>query len=215
MKVKFILSVLLATVITGVSVASAQDVKLGVVDMQECLNKYYKTKIKVKDVEGQARSSRAKLDERIADFKRIQVRLGELDKKRTDTALSQEQRNGAAAEMQQLVQEGRAKEKELQDAQRKAQGELLAARQQMEKSLVDEVRIVVTEVSKKAGLDMVIDESFLPRGNKVLVVVTEKVPNLTEDVIAALNKDAPAEEPKAEGEKKADNKKTDEKKKSK
>jgi len=215
MKVKFILSVLLATVITGVSVASAQDVKLGVVDMQECLNKYYKTKIKVKDVEGQARSSRAKLDERIADFKRIQVRLGELDKKRTDRALSQEQRNGAAAEMQQLVQEGRAKEKELQDAQRKAQGELLAARQQMEKSLVDEVRIVVTEVSKKAGLDMVIDESFLPRGNKVLVVVTEKVPNLTEDVIAALNKDTPAEEPKAEGEKKADNKKTDEKKKSK
>lgn len=209
MKVKFFLSVLLATVIAGISTAAAQDTKLGVVDMQECLNKYYKTKLKVKDVEGQAKSSRAKLDDRFADFKRLQVRLGELDKKRTDTALSQEQRNGAAVEMQQLMQEGRAKEKELQDAQRKAQGELLAARQQMEKSLVAEVSVVVNDVSKKAGLDMVIDKSFLPRGNKVLVVVTEKVPDLTKDVIAVLNKDAPAEEaPKAEGEKKATEKKT-------
>ena len=203
MNVKYFFSVLLATVIAGVSTASAQNTKLGVVDMQECLNKYYKTKIKVKDVEGQAKASRAKLDERLADFKRIQVRLGELDKKARDTALSAEQRNGARAEFQQLVQEGRAKEKEMQDAQRKAQGELLAARQQMEKTLVDEVRIVVNDVSKKAGLDMVIDKSFLPRGNKVLVVVNDKVPDLTKDVIAALNKDAPPEEtPKAEGEKK-------------
>ncbi len=193
MNVKFFLSVLFVAVMAGVTSASAQSTKLGVVDMQECLNKYYKTKLKVKDVEGQAKSSRAKLDERIADFKRIQVRLGELDKKARDTVLSQEQRQGAAVEMQQLVQEGRAKERELQEAQRKAQGELLAARQQMEKSLVDEVRVVVDTVSKKAGLDMVIDKSFLPRGNKVLVVVTDKVPDLTKDVIATLNKDAPPE----------------------
>lgn len=202
MNVKFFSSVLLATMMAGLSTAAAQSTKLGVVDMQECLNKYYKTKLKVKDVENQAKSSRAKLDERIADFKRIQVRLGELDKKARDTALSQEQRQGAAVEMQQLVQEGRAKERELQEAQRKAQGELLAARQQMEKTLVEEVRIVVTAISNKAGLDMVIDKSFLPRGNKVLVVVTDKVPDLTADVIAALNKDAPPEAAKAEGEKK-------------
>ena len=59
----------------------------------------------MKDVEGQAKASRAKLDERLADFKRIQIRLGELDKKRQDTALSQEQRNSASLEIQQLVQE--------------------------------------------------------------------------------------------------------------
>lgn len=212
MNVKIFLSVLLATVIAGVSSASAQSTKLGVVDMQECLNQYYKTKLKVKDVEGQAKSSRAKLDERIADFKRIQVRLGELDKKARDTALSQDQRQGAAVEMQQLVNEGRAKERELQEAQRKAQGELLAARQQMEKSLVEEVRVVVNDVSKKAGLDMVIDKSFLPRGNKVIVMVTDKVPDLTKEVIATLNKDAPPEEAKAEGDKK-EAEKTPEKKK--
>ncbi len=199
MNKNLILSLLLAIAVAGVSTASAQDTKIGVVDMQECLNQYYKTKLKVKDVEGQAKSSRAKLDERIADFKRIQVRLGELQKKAQDTALSQEQRQGAATEMQQLLQEGRAKEGELQEAQRKAQGELLTARQQMEQSLVEEVRVVVETVSKEAGLDMVIDKSFLPRGNKVLVVVTEKVPDLTKDVIAALNKDAPAEAAGTEG----------------
>lgn len=193
MNIKILLSVLLAMTLAGVSKASAQGIKIGVVDMQQCLNKYYKTKLKVKDVEAQAKGSRAKLDERIADFKRIQVRLGELDKKARDTALSQEARKGAAVEMQQLVQEGRAKERELQEAQRKAQGELLNARQQMEKTLVEEVRVVVNEASKKAGLDMVIDKSFLPRGNKVLVVVTEKVPDLTEGVIAIINKDAPPE----------------------
>ena len=212
MNVKFFLSVLLATVMIGLSTASAQSTKLGVVDMQECLNKFYKTKLKVKDVESQAKASRAKLDERIADFKRIQVRLAELDKKARDTAMSQEMRQGAAVEMQQLVAEGRAKERELQEAQQKAQGELLAARQQMEKTLVEEVRIVVNEASKEAGLDMVIDKSFLPRGNKVLVVVTDKVPDLTKEVIAALNKDAPAEAPKAEGAKK-DAEKAPEKKK--
>ena len=211
MSAKFFLCALLAMAITVAPTAFAQSTKLGVVDMQECLNKFYKTKIKVKDVEGQAKASRARLDERIADFKRIQVRLGELDKKAKDTALSQEQRQGAAVEMQQLIQEGRAKESELKVAQRKAQNELLAARQQMEKTLVDEVRIVVNDVSKKAGLDMVIDKSFLPRGNKVLVVVNDKVPDLTKDVIAALNKGAPVEEaPKAE--KKSAEKKPEKKK---
>jgi len=211
MSAKFFLCALLAMAITVAPTAFAQSTKLGVVDMQECLNKFYKTKIKVKDVEGQAKASRARLDERIADFKRIQVRLGELDKKAKDTALSQEQRQGAAVEMQQLIQEGRAKESELKVAQRKAQNELLAARQQMEKTLVDEVRIVVNDVSKKAGLDMVIDKSFLPRGNKVLVVVNDKVPDLTKDVIAVLNKGAPVEEaPKAE--KKSAEKKPEKKK---
>lgn len=209
MNKNFFLSLLLATVAAGVSTATAQSTKLGVVDIQECLNKYYKTKLKVKDVEGQAQSSRAKLDERFAEFKTIQVRLGELQKKAQDTALSEDQRKGAAGEMQQLYQEGRAKEAELQEAQRKAQGELLAARQQMEQSLVEEVRVVVDAVSKESGLDMVIDKSFLPRGNKVLVVVTDKVPDLTKNVIAALNKDAPAEAAEPEGEKKA----TEEKKK--
>lgn len=198
MNVKIFLSVLLAMMIVGASTASAQGIKIGVVDMQECLNSYYKTKLKVKDVEGQAKASRAKLDERIADFKRIKVRLGELDEKARDTAMNQEKRKQAAVEMKQLVQEGQAKQRELQEAQRKAQGELLSARQQMEKTLVDEVRVIVNDASKKAGLDMVIDKSFLPRGNKVLVVVTEKVPDLTKDVIAILNKDAPAEAPKAE-----------------
>ena len=203
MNVKFFLCVLLATVFAGVMTATAQGTKFGVVDMQECLNKYYKTKLKVKDVEDQAKASRAKLDERYADIKRIRVRLNELDKKRKDSALSQEQRNGAELELRQLGQEGLAKEKEMADAQRKAQGELQAARQQMERSLVDEVRVIVNDVSKKAGLDLVIDKSFLPRGNKALVVVTEKVPDLTKDVIAVLNKDTPAEAPKTEGEKKS------------
>ncbi len=46
----------------------------------------------------------------------------------------------------------------------------------------------------------------------MLVVVTDKVPDLTKEVIAALNKDAPPEEPKAEGAKK-DAEKAPEKKK--
>ena len=58
MNVKIFLCVLLATVITGVTSASAQSTKLGVVDMQECLNKFYKTKLKVKLPDAPASCSR-------------------------------------------------------------------------------------------------------------------------------------------------------------
>ena len=91
------------------------------------------------------------------------------------------------------MQERMAKGREIAEAERRARTEILEARQKMKSgSRFRGIREVVNSVAAAAGHDMVLDKSFLPKANKVILLVSEKVPDLTATVTAALNKDKPA-----------------------
>jgi len=176
----------------GFSTQSNAQAKIGVVDMQEALNQYYKTAIEVEKINGLAKEKRANLDERTADFQALTKKMAELDAVVRDTSLAEAKRQEALAEMQRVGQERQTKAKEISDAQRKYQGEVLQARQAMEVTLVEEIRSILDGFAKAGGFELVHDKSFLPKANKAVVYVSENVPDLTSDLVATLNKDAPA-----------------------
>ena len=68
----------------------------------------------------------------------------------------------------------------------------MTARQEMEATLVDEIKKTVDGIVQAQGLDLVFDKSFLPKANKAILYTSAKVMDLTTDVIAALNAGAPA-----------------------
>ncbi|MDA7672892.1 OmpH family outer membrane protein [Verrucomicrobiales bacterium] len=172
--------------------SSAQGYKIAVVDMQEALNNYYKTAIEVEKINGLAKEKRANLDERTADFQALTSKMAELDKIVRDTSRAEASRQESLAEMQRVGQERQTKAKEISDAQRKYQGEVLQARQAMEVALVEEIRSVLNGMATAGGYDLVHDKSFLPKANKAIVFVSANVPDLTAELVATLNKDAPA-----------------------
>lgn len=170
----------------------AQALNIGVVDMQECLNRFHQTKIEVEGVNAIAKEKQKEIDAKRADYESLTSKATELDKKARDTAMSQEQRQAAFNELQGIMQERLAKGREIAEAERRAQQEIIDARQKMEQTLVATIRVVVDAQAAGKGLDLVFDKSFLPKANKVILVTSEKVPDITEPVIAELNKDAPA-----------------------
>lgn len=194
MKRSFFSFLLLGVMLGGFSApaAKAQAINIGVIDMQECLNQYYKTKVEVEGVNVIAKEKQTELDAKRQDYEALTKKATDLDKKARDTAISQEQRQAAFNDLQGIMQERIAKGREIAEAERRAQQEIIDARQKMEQTLVASIRIVVEAQSKAQGLDLVFDKSFLPKANKVILFTSEKVTDLTAGIIAELNKDAPA-----------------------
>lgn len=172
---------------------SAQGIKIAVVDMQDALNRYYKTDIEVGKINAMADEKRKNIDERQAAYQQMTDKAMELDKTARDTLLSEDKRKAALTELQALVQERDAKAKEIQDAQRKASAEVMQARQEMEATLVGEIKDAVNAIVEAEGHDLVFDKSFLPKANKAILYISENVVDLTEGVVSALNAGAPQE----------------------
>ena len=191
----------------GLSTVHAQDggagLKIGVIDMQECLTKYYRTEQETAKLNEVAKDKRVELDERNADFMKLNKLLADEDKKRRETSLPTETRQAADAKVNELLQERAAKQNEIQEFQRRIQSEMMTLRQEMEATLVEEAKDTVAAVAEAEGLDIVHDRSFLPRANKAIVYISPNVKDITEAVIAKLNVDAPPAAPATEGESEA------------
>lgn len=171
--------------------AAQAALNIGVVDMQECLNQFYRTKEEVDGVNVIAREKQSEIDAKRADYEALTKRAASLDERARDNSLSNEQRQAAFNELQGIMQERMAKGREIQEAERRAQQEIIDARQKMEQLLVATIRETVSAISQARGLDIVYDKSFLPKANKVILFTSENVPDITAPVIAEINKDAP------------------------
>tara|TARA_R110000850_G_scaffold179513_8_gene305248 strand:- start:599 stop:1186 length:588 start_codon:yes stop_codon:yes gene_type:complete len=178
----------LAFTVAGLSLnASAQELKIAVVDMQDALNEYYKTEIEVQKINELADVKRKNLDERQAAYQQMTNQMAELDKTVRDTLLDEGVRKEAMEKLQALAQERAAKGKEIGDAQRKASSEVMQARTEMEATLVGEIKEAVNAIVEVQGLDLVFDKSFLPKANKAILYTSENVTDLTEELLGALN----------------------------
>lgn len=182
----------LALPVLAQSSASGQELKIAVIDMQEALNQFYKTEIQVQQINDLADEKRKNLDERQAAYQQMNNKMAELDAVYKDTALAESKRKEALEQLQALFQERQAKGKEISDAQRKASAEVMTARQEMEATLVDEIKKTVDTIVQAQGLDLVFDKSFLPKANKAILYTSENVKDLTAEVISTLNAGAPA-----------------------
>lgn len=172
--------------------ASGQGIKIAVVDMQDALDRYYKTEIEVGKINAMADEKRKNIDERQAAYQQMTEKAVELDKTARDTLLAEQKRKDAIEELQALMQEREAKAKEIQDAQRKASSEVMQARQEMEQTLIGEIKDSVNAIVEAEGHDLVFDKSFLPKANKAILYISENVVDLTEAVVSSLNAGAPS-----------------------
>ncbi len=172
--------------------ANAEELKIAVVDMQEALNKFYKTDVEVEKINAMAEEKRRSLDEFQAAYQQMTTKMAELDKTARDTLLDESVRTDALEQLQALAQERAVKGQEIADAQRKASAEVMQARTEMESTLVGEIKGIVNSVVESRGLDLVFDKSFLPKANKAIVYTSADVKDLTEEVVSILNAGAPA-----------------------
>lgn len=180
----------LLCVVLGVSAgagASAQDLRIAVVDMQETLNRYHRTEIEVGKINEIADEKRRALEERETAFQEEGNQGLELQRTMSDSSLAEAVRREAAEKFQVFARERQVRSVEIADAQRKSAAELAQARVEIEATLVSEIRSALDEIAESRGYDLVFDKSFLPKASKSILRLSDQVPDLTEDLVAALN----------------------------
>ncbi|QQL46015.1 OmpH family outer membrane protein [Sulfuriroseicoccus oceanibius] len=188
---KFIVTLVLGAMALGT--AAAQDLKLGVVDMRQVIENYYKTKQARIDLNERQTEIQRDLDLRRAKLRDLAKQLEELKKDFQSAEMKPEFRRIKQEEYEQKFQDARALEKDIEVVTNQKRRQLQAELERMFRGIRDEVQNIVQERAKADAYDLVFDKSGVGLGGTPLMLYSKDATDFTEAVLSELNKDAPAE----------------------
>ena len=175
----------------GTAFARAQ-VKCGTVDMNRVFSDYYKTKdaqAKYADAEKAANDD---LNGRVETLKAGMKEISQLNADLEKTGLSKDAVDERKKDLQTKVAAARALDREIADYRSAKQKSLQDQFLRMRKDIVDDIMRTLSDLVKSKGYDLVFDKSGLSAGAVPIVLYSRDDLDFSQDVIAALNKTAPA-----------------------
>jgi outer membrane protein len=188
---KLLLACLL--VLAPVTLASA-DLKVAVVDLGKAFDQYYETKDAQAKLKEKQDGYQKEIQGYITDYQRMGDEASALDKAQNDPTLSAAARQDKAtalnAKKQDLVNLGNKIQEMKVERSREIQEELL----RRHKEIVDKISKVITDYCGPQNYDLVIDKSSASAASGVSIVLynSNKLIDITADIITLLNKTAPA-----------------------
>jgi outer membrane protein len=178
-------------VLGGAGFANAQ-VKFGTVDMNRVFSEYYKTKdaqAKYADAEKAANDD---LNGRVETLKASMKDISQLNTDIQKPDLAKDDADAKKKDLQTKVAAARALDKEIAGYRSSKQKALQDQFLRMRKDIVDDIMKTVNDLVKAKGYDIVFDKSGLSAGAVPVVLYSRDDLDFSQDVITALNKNAPA-----------------------
>jgi Skp family chaperone for outer membrane proteins len=184
---------LLTTVflLVGAGFAHAQ-VKFGTVDMNLVFSEYYKTKdaqAKYADAEKAANDD---LNGRVDTLKASMKDISQLNTDLQKPDLAKDVADAKKKDLQTKVAAARTLDREIADYRSSKQKGLQDQFLRMRKDIVDDIMKTVNDLVKAKNYDIVFDKSGLSAGAVPVVLYSRSDLDFTQEVITALNKNAPA-----------------------
>jgi outer membrane protein len=189
---KFIRTALLASLLLmgGASLANAQ-VKFGTVDMNRVFSEYYKTKNAQAKYAEAEKAANDDLNGRVDTLKKSMQEISAINSDLEKTDLSKEARDAKLKDQQTKVAAARSMDREIADFRSAKQKTLQDQFLRMRKDIVDDIMKTVNDLVKAKGYDIVFDKSGLSAGAVPVVLFSRDDLDFSQDVITALNKNAP------------------------
>ncbi len=189
---KFIRTALLASLLLmgGGSLANAQ-VKFGTVDMNRVFSEYYKTKNAQAKYAEAEKAANDDLNGRVDTLKKSMQEISAINSDLEKTDLSKEARDAKLKDQQTKVAAARSMDREIADFRSAKQKTLQDQFLRMRKDIVDDIMKTVNDLVKAKGYDIVFDKSGLSAGAVPVVLFSRDDLDFSQDVITALNKNAP------------------------
>lgn len=192
-----------------ISVASAQNLKVATVDMQELFKQYYQTN----EAQDQINLERAKInqdnEDRLKRIREIEANLESFKKQIEDPSVNESKKQSLIKDFQNQQQEGIQLDKERREFIQRRTTALNENMVQRMKVILEDIRKLVEERSKADNYDLVIDKSGMSTSQVPVLLYSKDSMDITASLLKVLNKDAPAD--KKPDDKKADDKKTSDK----
>lgn len=194
-----------------ISVASAQNLKIATVDMQELFKQYYQTT----EAQDQINVERAKInqdnEDRLKRIREIETNLESFKKQIEDPSVNESKKQSLIKDFQLQQQEGIQLDKERREFIQRRTTALNENMVQRMKSILEDIRKLVEERAKADNYDLVYDKSGMSTSQVPVLLYSKDSMDITASLLKVLNKDAPATDKKPD-EKKPEDKKPDEKK---
>jgi len=176
--------------IGGASLANAQ-VKFGTVDMNRVFSEYYKTKNAQTKYAEAEKAANDDLNGRVDTLKKSMQEISAINSDLEKTDLTKEARDAKLKEQQTKVAAARSMDREIADFRSAKQKTLQDQFLRMRKDIVDDIMKSVNDLVKAKGYDIVFDKSGLSAGAVPVVLFSRDDLDFSQDVITALNKNAP------------------------
>lgn len=189
---KYIAKILVALVALG-TVAQAQTLKVGIVNMQDVLQGYYKSKQAQVDLNQRRDDIKKDLDVRRTKLRDLTREVEDLQKLIRDESTTAEFRRLKVQELENKASEGRALQRDLEQLAKQKERQLMLELERTFRGIRDEVKVVVDEISKKDGYDLVFDKSAVGMGGSNFLLFSKDAVDFTPAILTSLNKDAPAD----------------------
>lgn len=197
----------LAGMLLGTTVfAQGQNPRIVTIDLNRAFNEYYKTPVASARLKETAEQYNKEHEELMASYRKLVDELGKLreDQDKPEyTAEVREQKKKAITnkltetqKSQRDIEEFRASHRQLIDQQT----------QRMRQGILKEVRDIIQKESRDAGYSLVFDKSGNTANGEPSIIFAQDALDITDDILKILNKNRPADAPKAETPKPADKK---------
>ena len=169
--------------------ASAEEAsRIAVVNMDTVFNKYYKTELADKQLKEQAEEFNSQRKEMLDRYEEIQQTFTSLRDESQNPAISEDVRTAKRDQLEERMIEIRELERKIRRFEETHQKQLQEQSLRMRKKIVSEMREEISTIANKGGYNLVLDTSGQSLNAVEFVLYSKDIKDLTDDVLAALNK---------------------------
>jgi outer membrane protein len=168
------------------------DLKVAVVDLSKAFDQYYKTKEAQARIKEKEEGYQKDIQDMKVDYDHMVEEAQKLRDAAQDPTLSAQARDDKQKALQAKAQDLQNMERKIQETSTERNRELQDEIVRRHKEIVDEITKVVTDFSGPQGFDLVVDKSSSSAtGVPVVLFNSNKLTDITPDVISKLNATAP------------------------
>lgn len=188
-------SIALATLFLTIALpAVAQErLKIATVDMQLLFKDYHRTNTAQQDVNVERAKIQKENNERLTGIRELEEELQGMRKQLEDPSISDKKKQELFQEFQKKTQEGVALDRERREYLQRRNTALNEKMVQRMRGILEEIRKLVEDAAKTEDFDYVFDKSGMSTSQVPFLLYTKDATDMTADLLAELNKDAPAE----------------------
>jgi len=200
---KHLILTLVAAVLSSAA-ASAQNIKVGTVDMKKVFESYYKTKEAEAKINESRNSAKKDLEDRMDGAKKVLDEIKKIDEELQKPELSKESKEQKAKLRSEKATDLQGMDKEIREFQQQREKQLQEQSVRMRAGIVDDINKVVSDRVKAESYDIVLDKSGPSLNGVPIVLFSRESYEFTDAVVSALNKNKGKEsapEPKTGGDK--------------
>lgn len=182
----------LAFFATSFTLASAADLKFGVVDMSKAFSEFHKTKEAAEKFKSNVDKAQKEMNDRWAVYKNLMTDMQKLKKEASDPIMTQDARTKKAASFDEKAKELRTLEQEIGEQQNRRSSQLKQEDVQIRRGIYDEILVVVRDKAKTEGYDFIFDKSGMSLSTVPVLIYYKDAVDVTDQIVVELNKNAPA-----------------------